>query len=119
MKVIESDKVAPLFRLLLMNNKYADAIVSNVQEIVELQSIDAAPIVHGQWVWQEERHGTPSDGHDYDYGWVCSECKCYADEYTGTVEYDDPDKEPPFPCCPSSGVPMGEKEIVFEKTHHE
>lgn len=40
MKVIESDKVAPLFRLLLMNNPYADAIISDVQELVELQSVD-------------------------------------------------------------------------------
>lgn len=40
MKVIKSDKVAPLFRLLLMNNPYADAIIRDVQELVELQSVD-------------------------------------------------------------------------------
>ena len=40
MKVIESDKILPLFRLLLMNNKYADPIINEVQEIVDMQSID-------------------------------------------------------------------------------
>lgn len=40
MKVIESDKIPPLFRLLLMNNKYADPIINEVQEIVDMQSID-------------------------------------------------------------------------------
>lgn len=39
-RVVEADKIAPLFRLLLMNNKCADAIIHDVQKIVDLQSID-------------------------------------------------------------------------------
>lgn len=47
MKVIESDKVAPIFRLLLMNNQYADAIIHDVQEVVDLQSIDPVHAASG------------------------------------------------------------------------
>lgn len=45
MQMIESAKVIPLVRLLLMNNKYADAIVSNVQELVDAHTVDAVAVV--------------------------------------------------------------------------
>lgn len=40
MKVIECKKLSSLFRLLLTNNAYADAIIRNMEDIVESQSVD-------------------------------------------------------------------------------
>lgn len=40
MKVIDAEKVIPLVRLILMNNPHADAIVRDMQEIVDIHSIE-------------------------------------------------------------------------------
>lgn len=45
MRMIEADKVTPLIRLLLMNNKYAEAIVRDVKEIIDRNTIEAEPVV--------------------------------------------------------------------------
>ena len=47
MQMIESDKVAPLFRLLLMSypKDVADAMCENIQEIVDAHTVDAVPVV--------------------------------------------------------------------------
>ena len=49
MRMIEADKVPPLIRLLLMNNKYAEAIVRDVKAIIDRHTIEAEPVQHGWW----------------------------------------------------------------------
>lgn len=62
MRVIEANKVVLIVQLLLMNNKYAEAIVRDVQEIVDIHTIEAEPVRHGRWII----------GLDGSY--ICSEC---------------------------------------------
>lgn len=45
MRLIDANKVLPLIRLLLMNNKYAEAIVRDVKEIIDRNTIEAEPVV--------------------------------------------------------------------------
>lgn len=73
MKVIKSDKVSPLFRLLLMNNPYADAIVRDVQELVELQSVDPIRAAGGCYC-RECRHG--SYDTEYNKRWCNHDSGC-------------------------------------------
>ena len=69
MKVIESDKVPPLFRLLLMNNPYADAIIRDVQELVELQSVDPIKAAGGCYCRECSYYETRFPGYGYCYYW--------------------------------------------------
>lgn len=75
MKVIESDKIPPLFRLLLMNNKYADPIINEVQEIVDMQSIDPVHTAGGCYCRECIYHESTEGGRDYCalHESVCSE----------------------------------------------
>ena len=65
MRMIESDKVAPLVRLLLMKHPNAEAIIQNVNDIVDRHTIDAVPVVHGEWFFTEYEYFDCS---------VCGEC---------------------------------------------
>ena len=69
-------------------------------------TIDAVPVVHGRWVWDVETHGDPMYGVDEDFGYRCSECKVWADEYgvDGDIY-----EEPPthiLRYCPNCGARM-------------
>lgn len=44
---------------------YYDSIMENVQD---LQSVDVAPVVHGEWIWTER------GDEDYERYFVCSKC---------------------------------------------
>lgn len=44
MRMIESAKVPPLVRLLLMNHPKADKIIEGIQEIVDIHTVDAVPV---------------------------------------------------------------------------
>jgi hypothetical protein len=57
--MIESDKVVPLFRLLLIGKpeEVADEICEDVQAIVDIQTVDATPVVH----CGDCRHGKVSE----------------------------------------------------------
>ncbi len=60
MKVIKSDKVVPLCRLLMcgVSDGLADAMCKDLQEIVDMHAFDAAPVVHGRWItlWPNSGH---------------------------------------------------------------
>lgn len=45
MKMIETAKVVSMVRLLMFNNPNANAIMKNVQELVDRHSVDAEPVV--------------------------------------------------------------------------
>ena len=51
MRLIESNKVIPLVRLILMNHPKADAICENMQKLVDIHTIEAKP----QWIPVTER----------------------------------------------------------------
>lgn len=68
MRLIESNKVIPLVRLILMNHPKADAICENMQKLVDIHTIESEPVKHGRWV---DLYGGKYDNHLYE----CSECK--------------------------------------------
>lgn len=60
----------------------------------------------GEWIWDIETHGDPVYGIDEDFGYRCSECKVWADEYgvDGDIY-----EEPPthiLHYCPNCGARM-------------
>lgn len=69
--------------------------------IYDSPAADVAEVNHGKWEWFEEKHGTPIDGYDYDWGWHCSNCKAELSD-----DYDDPDTPPKMRYCPNCGAKM-------------
>jgi hypothetical protein len=63
-------------------------------------------VVHGKWEWHVETYGDPMYGVDEDFGYRCSECEVWADEYgvDGDIY-----EEPPthiLHYCPNCGAKM-------------
>lgn len=83
-------------------NKCNNCYTSNF--INYLPAADVAEVKHGKWEWFEEKHGTPIDGYDYDWGWHCSNCKAELSD-----DYDDPDTPPKMRYCPNCGAKMMEE----------
>ena len=83
MRLIESNKVIPLVRLMLMNHPKADAICENMQKIVDIHTIEAEPVVHGKWI----------DAREFCGDYMCSNC----DALYGTNK---------FNYCPNCGAKM-------------
>ena len=76
------------------------------QEIFDAPTVDAVEVVHGRWIWDVETHGDPMYCVDEDFGYRCSECQAWADEYG--VE-GDIYEEPPthiLHYCPNCGAKM-------------
>ena len=67
MRLIKSDKVIPLVRLILMNHPKADAICENMQELVDIHTIEAEPVKHGRWIKRPDERICPfcNDRHSY------------------------------------------------------
>jgi hypothetical protein len=76
-----------------------------VDVFAEIPSADVAEVKHGEWVWVVETHGDPMYGVDEDFGYQCSECHMWADEWG--VE-SDIYEEPPtrLHYCPNCGAKM-------------
>ena len=77
-----------------------------VEELLNAPTVDAVEVVHGRWVWDVETHGDPMYGIDEDYGYRCSKCQVWADEYgvDGDIY-----EEPPtniLHYCPNCGAKM-------------
>lgn len=64
MRMIESDKLVPLFRLLLMGypQNIADSMCEDIQAMVDAHTVDAVPVMRGEWIekpnpnWQAYSH---------------------------------------------------------------
>lgn len=61
---------------------------------------------HGRWIWDVETHGDPMYCVDEDFGYRCSECRVWADDYgvDGDIY-----EEPPthiLHYCPKCGAKM-------------
>lgn len=65
MKVIETAKLPALFRLLLMNNKYSDAIIHNMEELAESQSVDPVHVAGGCYCRECVYYIKGADGLSY------------------------------------------------------
>ena len=77
-----------------------------INRIWSIPTVDAVEVVHARWVWDVESHGDPMYGIDEDYGYRCSECQVWADEYgvDGDIY-----EEPPthiLHYCPNCGAKM-------------
>lgn len=71
----------------------------------EAELVEYAPVVHGRWEWFVEQHGDPMYGIDEDFGYRCSECKMWADEWgvDGDI-YEEPPTHLHY--CPNCGAKM-------------
>ena len=86
----------------LRASKTASVIYDQIMyDIEHIPAADVAEVNHGKWEWFEEKHGTPIDGYDYDWGWHCSNCKAELSD-----DYDDPDTPPKMRYCPNCGAKM-------------
>ena len=66
---------------------------------------DVAEVKHGEWVWVVETHGDPMYGVDEDFGYQCSECHMWADEWGVDADiYEEPPTRLHF--CPNCGAKM-------------
>ena len=91
MKMIEAKKVVPLIRLILFDNPNIEKICKGMQDVVNIDTIEAEPVKHGMWE-------TNSDRPD---SLICSICKCGFDMW----------KHDPHNYCPNCGAYMrGEEE---------
>ena len=83
-----------------------DNICIDIADINKAPTIEAKPVVHGEWVWDVETHGDPMYGVDEDFGYRCSECKVWADEYgvDGDIYEEPPTHILHF--CPNCGADM-------------
>ena len=82
--------------------------------VLRTDPVDVREVVHGRWVWDVETHGDTLYGVDEDFGYRCSECQVWADEYgvDGDVY-----EEPPthiLHYCPNCGARMDAKEDFNE-----
>lgn len=104
MRLIESNKVIPLVRLILMNHPKADAICENVQKLVDIHTIEAEPVKHGYWTidTREYRYG-PEDDIDEEFFLKCSECgrEVWLSDWTAIQndKYEEILKEYPYCHC--------------------
>lgn len=75
-------------------------------DLINEPTVDAVEVVHGRWVWDVETHGDPMYGIDEDYGYRCSECQVWADEYgvDGDIYGEPPTHILHF--CPNCGAKM-------------
>ena len=86
---------------------YGDTTVGERRiDLRHYPTVDVVEVVHGRWQWDVESHGDPMYGIDEDYGYRCSECKVWADEYgvDGDIY-----EEPPtniLHYCPNCGAKM-------------
>lgn len=76
-----------------------------------VETAPAADVVearHGVWVWDAETHGDPMYGVDEDFGYRCSECQMWADEWgvDGDI-YEEPPTRLYY--CPNCGAKMDGK----------
>ena len=74
---------------------------------------DVAPVVHEEWEWHTEVYGNPIDGMDEDFGYRCSNCKAWAEEYgvDGDI-YEEPPTRLNY--CPNCGAKMDGVKRVYE-----
>ena len=84
--------------------------------VMDAPTIDAAPVVRGEWRWHEEWKESTSDGpaECQSAGYVCSVCGIELSEYLseslGEIIYADNSEETPkITFCPSCGSKMEDK----------
>lgn len=81
-------------------------------ELNGLPVIDAEPVKHGKWYWQEEATYNPTEPTEYNSYWTCSACGEDIADYldhalpSSFIFLDSPDYEPTMEYCPHCGAKM-------------
>lgn len=74
MRMIEADKVIPLVRLLLLFHPNAERIIEDMQDVVDSHTIEAEPVRHGRWAFEED------EVHPWLTKAICSNCEKVAEK---------------------------------------
>ena len=79
-----------------------------IDRIKSVPTADVAEVRHGVWLWDVETHGDPMYGVDEDFGYRCSGCEIWADEWgvDGDI-YEEPPTRLHY--CPNCGAKMDGK----------
>lgn len=79
---------------------------SYIEYIIEkAPTAPIAEVKHGEWEWHTEQHGDPMYGVDEDFGYRCSECHMWADEWgVDNDVYEEPPTRLHY--CPNCGAKM-------------
>lgn len=84
-----------------------------MKEIAKFPTVDAVPVVHGRWMWNEDWTPSTTDNPaECQYaGWECSNCKIDLADYLsftiGEILYvDDQERPPQIKVCPNCGAHM-------------
>lgn len=70
-------------------------------------TIEAVPVVHGEWEWFEEWMPSTTENlrECEDCGWRCNQCKTTLYDMVGGY-WDNPDEQPKISFCPNCGAKM-------------
>lgn len=93
MRLIDADDIH--YCMYDLNNYFSFYAVTD-DEIAEMPTIDAAPVVHAKWIKNEDMRRM--NGHIYD--WCCSNCGGFAVKGI----YNNYDDKTPY--CPKCGAKM-------------
>ena len=90
------------------NDGYLDCAEDAREAVKAIPTADVVEARHGVWMWDVETHGDPMYGVDEDFGYRCSECKVWADEWgvDGDI-YEEPPTRLHY--CPNCGAKMDGK----------
>lgn len=91
-RLIDADKIFD-GKLLMVRAEAYDAVHDVIEEINNAPTVDAEPVRHGHWCFEEF-----PDGY---YHWECSECKKWFKEDSMQIDEE-------WKYCPNCGAKMDE-----------
>ena len=91
MRLIDADKLTKRFKQLKGVDSLANMFITDVvKEIQGQPTVEAVPVVHGEWIYNQY------------HTWECSNCSFHP--FKGFIP-----KEPGFNFCPNCGADMRKK----------
>lgn len=107
MRLIDADVITDHEIIDYLGISYASCL-PDVRDLLDEQpTIEAVPVVHGEWEWFEEWMPSTTENlrECEDCGWRCSQCKTPLEDMVGGY-WDNPDEQPKIIFCPNCGAKM-------------